>query len=161
MGSRAASNSMSNEIDLESLRTAELKEAFDEFDKGGSGSISTNELLHVMRAMGENPTEDDVLNLMMEADLDGSGTIEFPEFLESMKQKYGNMTDTEGDIKDAFKIFDRDKDGFVDIKELIKVASTMGFSLDIEDLRICLNEVDEDGDGKLNYQEFSKMLLNQ
>ena len=31
-----------------------------------------------MRAMGENPTEDDVLNLMMEADLDGSGTIEFP-----------------------------------------------------------------------------------
>ena len=24
-----------------------------------------------MRAMGENPTEDDVLNLMMEADLDG------------------------------------------------------------------------------------------
>ena len=65
----------------------------------GSGSISTNELLHVMRAMGENPTEDDVLNLMMEADLDGSGTIEFPEFLELMKQKYGNMTDTEGDIK--------------------------------------------------------------
>ena len=52
-----------------------------------------------MRAMGENPTEDDVLNLMMEADLDGSGTIEFPEFLELMKQKYGNMTDTEGDIK--------------------------------------------------------------
>ena len=34
---------------------------------------------------------------------------------------------------------------FVDIKELIKVASTMGFSLDVEDLRICLNEVDEVG----------------
>ena len=34
---------------------------------------------------------------------------------------------------------------FVDIKELIKVASTMGFSLDVEALRICLNEVDEVG----------------
>merc|ERR1712038_829749 len=151
--------SMSNEIDLESLRTAELKEAFDEFDKDGSGSISSAELLHVMRALGENPTEDDVLNLMLEADLDGSGTIEFPEFLELMKQKFGEM-DIEDDMRDAFNMFDRDKDGFVDIKELIKVASTMGFSLDIEDLRICLNEVDEDGDGKLNYQEFSKMLLN-
>ena len=87
-----------NSMDLESLRTAELKEAFDEFDKDGSGSISTSELLHVMRAMGENPTEDDVLNLMMEADLDGSGTIEFPEFLELMKQKYGDM-DIEDDIR--------------------------------------------------------------
>ena len=66
--------------------------------KDGSGSISTSELLHVMRAMGENPTEDDVLNLMMEADLDGSGTIEFPEFLELMKQKYCNIN-IEDDIR--------------------------------------------------------------
>ena len=41
----------------------------------------------------------------------------------------------------------------MDIKELIKVASTMGFSLDVEDLRICLNEVDEvvDFSDKENY----------
>ena len=44
--------------------------------------------------------EDDVLNLMMEADLDGSGTIEFPEFLELMKHKYGNL-DIEDDIRYA------------------------------------------------------------
>ena len=36
-------------------------------------------------------SEDDVLNLMMEADLDGSGTIEFPEFLELMKQKLNSL----------------------------------------------------------------------
>jgi len=142
------------------MRTAELKEAFNEFDKDGSGSISTAELLHVMRAMGENPTEDDVLNLMMEADLDGSGTIEFPEFLELMKQKYCDIN-VEDDIRDAFNIFDRDKDGFVDIQEIFKVSSTMGFDLDIEDLKICMSEVDLDGDGRLNYKEFSKMLLNQ
>ena len=40
-----------------------------------------------MRAMGQNPTEDELLNLVMEVDLDGNGTIEFPEFLELMKQK--------------------------------------------------------------------------
>lgn len=57
-----------------------------------------SELLHVMRAIGENPTEEDVLKLMLEADTDGSGTIEFPEFLELMKQKYGNM-DIEDDIR--------------------------------------------------------------
>ena len=40
-----------------------------------------------MRAMGQNPTEDELNSLVMEVDLDGNGTIEFPEFLEMMKQK--------------------------------------------------------------------------
>ena len=73
----------------------------------GSGAISSKELLGVMRAMGQNPTEDELNNLIMEVDLDGNGTIEviiintfnswftyskntffqFPEFLEMMKTK--------------------------------------------------------------------------
>jgi len=75
--------------DLNLLQNAEFKEAFDEFDKDGSGAISSIELPGVMRAMGQNPTEDELLNLVMEVDLDGNGTIEFPEFLEMMKAKAG------------------------------------------------------------------------
>ena len=76
-----------------------------------------------------------VLNLMLEADLDGNGTIEFPEFLELMKEKYGS-DDQESDLRsdlislrcsdtnlrEAFKIFDRDRDGFIDMRELKKVS---------------------------------------
>ena len=64
----------------------------------GSGAISAKELLGVMRAMGQNPTEDEVLNLMLEADLDGNGTIEFPEFLELMQGRYGT-DDQETDLR--------------------------------------------------------------
>ena len=53
--------------------------------KDGSGSISSGELLGVMRAMGQNPTEDEVLNLLMEADVDGNGTIDFSEFVNMMR----------------------------------------------------------------------------
>ena len=49
------------------------------FPKDGSGAISSKELLYVMRAMGQNPTEDELNNLVMQVDLDGNGTIEFPE----------------------------------------------------------------------------------
>ena len=55
-------------------------------DQDGSGAISSKELLGVMRAMGQNPTEDELNNMVMEVDLDGNGTIEFPEFLEMMKR---------------------------------------------------------------------------
>ena len=68
------------------------------FPQDGSGAISAKELLGVMRAMGQNPTEDEVLNLMLEADTDGNGTIEFPEFLELMQERYGT-DDQESDLR--------------------------------------------------------------
>ena len=43
--------------------------------KDGSGTISTKELLGVMRSMGQNPTEDELLALVMEVDINGDGTI--------------------------------------------------------------------------------------
>ena len=88
----------------------------------GSGTISTKELLGVMRSMGQNPTEDELLALVMEVDINGDGTIDFDEFLGMMKQK-ASEADQESDLKDAFMIFDRDKDGFIDLKELKSVSS--------------------------------------
>ena len=84
--------------ELDQIQTAEFRQAFDEFDKDGSGAISSKELLYVMRAMGQNPTEEELNNMIMEVDLDGNGTIEFPEFLEMMKQK-ANEVDQEGELR--------------------------------------------------------------
>merc|ERR1712180_220617 len=145
------------ELDL--LHNAELKEAFDEFDKDGSGAINSQELLGIMRAMGQNPTEDEVLNLMLEADLDGNGTIEFPEFLELMKETYGT-DDQESDLREAFKIFDRNRDGFIDIRELKKVSMMLGSQLNPHEIDELMAEADVDGNGKLDYSEFVKMLLS-
>ena len=79
--------------------------------------------------------------MVMEVDLDGNGTIEFPEFLEMMKQK-ANEVDQEEELREAFKIFDRDKDGFVSIKELKKVTSMLGASLSKEELEEFMKEAD-------------------
>ena len=45
---------------------AELKQAFDEFDVDGGGTINTKELGFAMRAMGMNPTEAEILDLLNE-----------------------------------------------------------------------------------------------
>ena len=66
-------------------------------NKDGSGTISTKELLQVMRSIGQNPTEDEILELVMESDLNGDGTIDFDEFLEMMKKK-----STEQDHKEVY-----------------------------------------------------------
>ena len=79
----------------------------------GSGTISPEELLGVMRAMGQNPTEDELLNLVLEVDIDGNGTIEFEEFLSMMKQK-ANEVDEEADLRFVIYFYDRIKQLFVE-----------------------------------------------
>ena len=55
---------MANMLGEEQL--AELKQAFDEFDVDGGGTINTKELGFAMRAMGMNPTEGEILDLLNE-----------------------------------------------------------------------------------------------
>jgi len=149
---------MAQSYNRDDLLIAEFKEAFNEFDKDGSGTISTKELLSVMRSMGQNPTEDELLALVMEVDINGDGTIDFEEFLGMMKQK-ANEADQESDLREAFKIFDRDKDGFIDLKELKTVATMLGSMLTKEEVEEFMREADVDGNGKLDYDEFVKMML--
>ena len=53
------------------LFVEEYKEAFQLFDKDGGGSISTKELKQVFEALGQNPTEDEIQNMISEVDQDG------------------------------------------------------------------------------------------
>ena len=90
-----------------------------------------------MRSMGQNPTEDEVsslellaplskylqvLNLVIEYDVNGDGTIDFDEFLEMMR-KQAEQQDNSAELREAFKIFDRDGNGYIDAAELKKVTS--------------------------------------
>ncbi len=49
----------------------EYKKAFEIFDKDGDGSIATKELGYVMRSLGQNPTESELLDIINKADIDG------------------------------------------------------------------------------------------
>ena len=53
------------------LFVAEIKEAFSVFDRDGSGAISAKELGMVMRSLGQNPTEQEVMNWVNQVDVDG------------------------------------------------------------------------------------------
>ncbi|KAL6971691.1 myosin I light chain Cam2 [Sarracenia purpurea var. burkii] len=62
----------------------ELKEAFKVFDKDQNGYISANELRHVMINLGEKLTDEEVDQMIREADLDGDGLVNYEEFVQMM-----------------------------------------------------------------------------
>ena len=68
-------------------------------------------------------------------------TFLYQEFLGMMKQK-ANEADQESDLREAFKIFDRDKDGFIDLKELKTVATMLGSMLTKEEVEEFMREAD-------------------
>merc|ERR1719288_697635 len=145
--------------DLDELQKLELKEAFDEFDKDGSGTITTKELLPVLRSIGQNPTEDEILGLVIEYDVNGDGTIDFDEFIEMMSRHTAETVDQTAEMKEAFKIFDRDGNGYIDFKELKTVITRMGEPLSDKEAEEIFRVADLNGDGKLDYDEFVQMII--
>lgn len=71
----------------------EFQECFQMFDKDGDGTIDTKELGAVMRSLGQFPDEEEIEEMVDDADEDGSGSVNFQEFVTLMlKRQSGGMT---------------------------------------------------------------------
>jgi calmodulin len=155
-----------------------------------AGTITTKELGTVMRSLGQNPTEAELMDMIQEVrndgidacfssesgiastnacfspctthqiDADGSGTIDFPEFLTMMARKMKD-TDSEEEILEAFKVFDKDGNGFISAAELRHIMTNLGEKLTDEEVDEMIREADIDGDGQINYEEFVKMMMSK
>ena len=64
------------------------------------------------------------------------------------------------ELRQAFSLFDKNNDGYIDAKELVHCTTTLGQTLSPEEVKSFLAEADLDGDGKLNYMEFAKMMTS-
>jgi calmodulin len=62
-------------------------------------------------------------------------------------------------LKEAFKIFDKNKNGFIEAKELRSITTTLGQRLTDKEFEEFWNEADQDKNGKLDYNEFIKIML--
>jgi Ca2+-binding EF-hand superfamily protein len=110
---------------LDTKQILDLKEAFDIFDADGSETIDVSELTEVVKLFRENITDEEVSNLLGKYDSDGSGEIDFPEFVALMAPIF-KMNDRDSAIHDAFNVFDSDKSGYIDAKNLLIIMKGMG-----------------------------------
>lgn len=67
--------------ELTPQQISEFKEVFSLFDVDNDGHVSTKELGTVMRSLGQNPSDQELEEMLVELDKDNNGFIEFPEVL--------------------------------------------------------------------------------
>ena len=65
-------------------------------------------------------------------------------------QRYVKTTDSEEDLRLAFRAFDKDSSGYISVLELRQVIASLG-ELNDQELDEILNLADADGDGKVNF----------
>ena len=111
-----------------------------------------------MRALGQNPTESELQDIINEVDLDGNGTIDFLEFLSLMARKMDDI-DQEEELLKAFNILDMDKDKMISPKEIFHVMNTNGEKVTEEEVKEMLKEADVDGNGFIDYEEFVRVMM--
>ena len=68
-----------------------------------------------------------------------------------MMSKRENDVETDDDLLEAFRVFDRDGDGHISTTELRMVMLNIGEKMSEEEVENMIKEADEDGDGQVNY----------
>merc|ERR1739845_321447 len=112
----------------------EVKDAFDLFDTDSSGAVSVQEIIEAMQSLGLEQKNEAVFNMIKEIDTDGSGELEFTEWLEMMTARLSDKT-PRSEIERVFKLFDDDRTGEISLNNLKRVASELGEEVSNEELQ--------------------------
>ena len=108
-----------------------------------------------MKSMGRMFTRKEVEDMIADVDVDQNGSIEFDEFLLMMCRD----EDSEFELLEAFKKFDKDGDGEVTANEVRDVLAKLGQKLSDAELEAMMAEVDENGDGVISFAEFKQLMV--
>jgi len=130
-----------------------LRKAFKVFDADGNDVISANELGQAMCLLEQNLTNTELRNTVEEVEVDLVDTIDFEEFKALVVTK---QEDRHSRLKIAFSVFDEDASGQITAVEMRSVMNKFG--LTDEELDEMLKEVDRDGDGSINFDEFCCLM---
>ncbi|KAK4321416.1 hypothetical protein Pmani_007771 [Petrolisthes manimaculis] len=137
-----------------------LQKAFDSFDTDGKGYITPETVGVILRMMGVKISEKNLQEVIAETDEDGSGELEFEEFVE-LAAKFLIEEDEEAlkeELREAFRIYDKEGNGYITTSVLKEILRELDNRLTEEDLEGIIEEVDEDGSGTLDFDEFMEMM---
>ena len=142
-------------VQLDPEEVKELKTIFQALDLNGDGFISIEEL---QTGLGYREDYETLVQILRAADIDQNGSLNYTEFLAASMDATTFLK--ESYIKTAFMMFDKDNSGQINANELISILSCENTrqNYDYRELEEAIAEVDCNGDGEIDFQEFRSMM---
>ncbi|KAK2709017.1 troponin C-like [Artemia franciscana] len=140
-----------------------LKKAFDSFDSHKKGSIPCDMVGTILRLMGQAYDGKVLEELIEEVDADKSGQLEFSEFV-ILAAKFIIEEDTDAlqkELKEAFRLYDKEGNGYIPTSSLKEILRELDDQLTEEELDMMIDEIDTDGSGTVDFDEFMEMMTGE
>lgn len=143
----------------------ELLDAFKEFDTDQDGFISYKDLGACMRTLGYMPTEMELIEISQHIKMRMGGRVDFEDFVQMMgpklREETAHMVGVR-ELKIAFREFDVNGDGEISSAEMRQaIAGLLGEQLKAQEVDEILQDVDLNGDGRVDFDEFVMMLSSR
>ncbi len=122
------------------------------FDKNGDNKISPVELEEVMKYLGLNPSSDEVKKMIRVVDKNCNGHVDYDEFISMMTATNFKPRSHDDELKEIFKVFDIDGNGFITGEEIKTRMRQLGDDLSDDEVKEMIKAADINGDGLIDIQ---------
>ncbi len=92
--------------------------------------------------------------------LAGNGVISFEEFLDMMTARISDKN-TRDDIERVFKLFDSNRNGYISLDDMKRVAKELGEDISEKELQEIIQRADLDNDSKLTIEDFYQVMTKK
>ena len=113
-----------------------------------------------MKDCGYPVREAELQDLVNDVDINENGELDIESFLDIIAN-YQKENDTEEDIQEVFKIFEKNNTKLITVKNVMDIFSKIDENIKEEEILQMFKECDLDNDGFLNYEEFKRMIRNK
>lgn len=141
-------------------KTQMLKKAFQMFDQHKTGLIDSNRVAAILNTMGQAFDSLELAIAIEEVDKEGTGKLSYESFY-SIASNFLEEEDDEAmlnELKEAFRLYDREGNGYITTAVLREILAALDDKLTSADLDGIIDEIDEDGSGTIDFDEFMEMM---
>ena len=140
-------------------KESEYKELFEMFDKDEDGLIDQNDLGKILRALGQDPSDQDLIEMITDVDKNEDKLIDYEEYLQLVDNKEKD-NEAEKELIEAFLIFDREGNGLISNNEFKHIMLSLGEKLSEEEIEQMIKIGDPKQEGFINYKQFVEKIIN-
>ncbi|KAM0726351.1 Troponin C [Formica fusca] len=149
------------EIQLSKDQLSHLKMAFDAFDPEKKGCIGTNMVGTILDMLGHEVKSEELSEIILEVDTWGTGELKFEDFCQVASRFLEEDTDAEAvqqELREAFRLYDKEGDGYITTDVFRDILHELDDALSPEELDMIIDEVDADGSGTVDFDEFMEVM---
>ncbi|XP_069705767.1 troponin C [Periplaneta americana] len=140
-----------------------MRKAFQMFDTAKSGFIETLKISTILNTMGQLFDDAELQTLIEETDPEGTGKVNFDGFCR-IAAHFLEEEDAEAmqeELKEAFRLYDREGNGYITTATLREILAALDDKLGPDDLDGIIAEIDTDGSGTVDFDEFMEMMTGE